>query len=154
MNEEETIIIENNLSPFEYNNLRKSIGWDVKEKDIAENAIKNSVIVKKAVYRGMTVGMARVIGDGIYYLIVDVIVDPAYQRKGIGRKIINEIEEDIRNKTKNGQKCSINLISINGKEEFYEKCGFRKVPFDYTGFGMIKKIKNESDFLEKNKISN
>jgi len=39
-----------------------------------------------------------------------------------------------------GQKCSINLVSISGKEEFYEKCGFKKIPFDYTGYGMIKRI--------------
>lgn len=28
----------------------------------------------------------------------------------------------------------------SGKEEFYEKCGFRKIPFDYTGHSMIKRI--------------
>ena len=50
----------------------------------------------------------------------------------------NKIE--VENKTKKGQKCSINLVSISGKEEFYEKCGFHKIPYDYTGYGMKKKI--------------
>ena len=134
------IKIENDLSVDEYNNLRNSIGWDTKDFDVVQNAIKNSIIVKKAILKNKTIGMARVIGDGIYYLIVDVLVDPEYQKNGIGKKLINEIVKEIENKTKKGQKCSINLVSISGKEEFYEKCGFRKIPFDYTGHGMIKRI--------------
>lgn len=106
----------------------------------SENAIKNSIIIKKATLKNKTIGMARAIGDGIYYLIVDVLVDPEYQNNGIGKKLIDEIEKEVKNKTKKGQKCSINLVSISGKEEFYEKCGFRKIPFDYTGYGMIKRI--------------
>ena len=64
-------------------------------------------------------------------------------QNGIGKKIIHEIEKEVENKTKKGQKCSINLVSISGKEEFYEKCGFKKIPFDYTGYGMIKRIERQ-----------
>ena len=132
--------IENDLSVNEYNKLRNTIGWDEKDSDLVQNAIKNSVIVKKATFENRTIGMARVIGDGIYYLIVDVLVDPKYQKNGIGKKLINDIIKEVEEKTPKGQKCSINLVSIRGKEEFYEKCGFKKIPFDYTGHGMIKKI--------------
>ncbi len=134
------IKIENNLNVNEYNSLRNKIGWDTKDIDVVENAIKSSIIAKKAIYKDKTIGMARAIGDGIYYLIVDVLVDPEYQKNGIGKKLIHEIVKEVENKTKKGQKCSINLISISGKEEFYEKCGFRKIPVDYTGHGMIKRI--------------
>lgn len=84
--------------------------------------------------------MARAIGDGLYYLIVDVIVDKEHQGNGIGKMLIEEIVKDVYNKTKVGQKASINLISMQGKEAFYEKCGFRKIPFDFTGYGMIRII--------------
>ena len=84
--------------------------------------------------------MARAIGDGIYYFIVDVVVDPKYQKKGIGKMLIESIVRDVENRTNDGQKCSINLVSMKGKEEFYEKCGFRKISFDYTGYGMIRRI--------------
>lgn len=134
------IKIENNLKVNEYNNLRNTIGWDTKDIDVVENAIKNSIIVKKAIYKDKTVGMARAIGDGIYYLIVDVLVDPEYQKNGIGKKLIEEIVKEVENKTKKEQKCSINLVSISGKEEFYEKCGFKKISFDYTGYGMTRRI--------------
>lgn len=135
------IEIQDNLTVNEYNNLRKSIGWDIKDTSIVENAINNSTIIKKATVDNTTVGIGRVLGDGLYYFIVDIIVASEYQGKGIGRKIIDEIIKEIENRTKENQSCSINLISLNGKEEFYEKCGFTKTPFDYTGCGMIKRIK-------------
>lgn len=132
--------IENNITPEEYNELRNSVGWDSKNKNIIENALENSVLVKKVTYNNKTVGMGRAIGDGLYYLIVDVVVHSDYQKKGIGKLLIESIVKDIEERTEIGQKCSINLISMKGKEKFYEKCGFRTIPFDYTGYGMVRRI--------------
>ena len=132
--------IESNITPEEYNQLRNSVGWDSKNKSIIENALENSVLVKKVTYNNKTVGMARAIGDGLYYLIVDVVINKEYQGKGFGKILIEEIVKEVYNKTKEGQKASINLISMQGKETFYEKCGFRKIPFDFTGYGMIRRI--------------
>ncbi len=132
--------IENNLNVQEYNLLRKSVGWDSKDINLVEEAIKSSIIIKKVTINNSTIGMARAIGDGIYYFIVDVVVDPKYQKKGIGKMLIESIVRDVENRTNDGQKCSINLVSMKGKEEFYEKCGFRKISFDYTGYGMIRRI--------------
>ena len=132
--------IENGITPEEYNELRNSVGWDSKNKNIIENAIKNSVFAKKVIYNNKIVGMARVIGDGLYYSIVDVVVHSDYQKKGIGKLLIESIVKDIEERTEIGPKCSINLISMKGKEEFYKKCGFRTIPFDYTGYGMTLRI--------------
>lgn len=132
--------IENSIVTKEYNKLRNSVGWDSKEEKLVSEAIKNSAIVKKIIVNDKIVGMARAIGDGLYYLIVDVIVDKEHQGNGIGKMLIEEIVKDVYNKTKVGQKASINLISMQGKEAFYEKCGFRKIPFDFTGYGMIRII--------------
>ncbi|MDE5802274.1 MAG: GNAT family N-acetyltransferase [Lachnospiraceae bacterium] len=134
------IEIRDGLTVDEYHDLRRSVGWNIKNIHIVENAIKNSVIIKKAIYDNKVIGMGRVIGDGLYYLVVDVVVDPKYQKRGIGKKIIDEIIKEIENRTEKGQSSSINLMSMGGKEEFYEKCGFTKVPFGYTGYGMIKRI--------------
>ena len=132
--------IEDNITPEEYNQLRNSVGWDSKDINVIEKALKSSAIIKKVMIDNETIGMARTIGDGLYYLVVDVVVNKDYQGKGIGKILIEEIVKDIYNKMKEGQKVSINLMSMQGKEEFYEKCGFRKVPFDYTGYGMIRRI--------------
>lgn len=134
------IEIINELSVDEYNTLRESVGWIKKDINVVANAIKNSVMLKKAVVDGKIVGMARVLGDGLYYFICDVVVDAEYQKMGIGKKIIDDVILDIERKVGEGQSCSINLMATAGKEAFYEKCGFIKVPFDYHGYGMIKKI--------------
>ena len=132
--------IKDDLQPKEYNELRNSVGWDSKDEKVIIEALRNSVIVKKIIVNNKAVGMARAIGDGLYYLIVDVVVNKEYQGKGLGKILIEEIVKEVYNKTKEGQRASINLISILGKETFYEKCGFRKIPFDYTGYGMIRRI--------------
>ena len=132
---------ENSILPTEYNELRNSVGWDSKDENVITEAIKNSVIVKKIIVNNKTVGMARAIGDGLYYLIVDVVVNKEYQGKGLGKILIEEIVKEVYDKTKEGQKASINLVSMQGKEAFYEKCGFKKIPFDFTGYGMIRRIK-------------
>lgn len=132
--------IANNLLPKEYNQLRNSVGWDSKDESVIIEAIKNSAIVKKIIVDDKIVGMARAIGDGLYYLIVDVVINKEYQGKGLGKLLIEESVKEVYNKTKDGQKASINLVSMQGKETFYEKCGFRKIPFDFTGYGMIRRI--------------
>lgn len=132
--------IENSILPKEYNELRNSVGWDSKDESVIIEALKNSVIVKKIIVNNKAVGMARTIGDGLYYLFVDVVINKEYQGKGFGKLLIDEIVKEVYNKTKEGQKASINLVSMQGKETFYEKCGFRKIPFDFTGYGMIRRI--------------
>lgn len=132
--------IESNITPEEYNQLRNSVGWDSKDRNIILKALENSIVIKKISFEDKTIGMARAIGDGLYYLIVDVVVHSDYQKKGIGKLLIESIVKDIENRTDVGQKCSINLISMKGKEKFYEKCGFRTIPFDYTGYGMTLRI--------------
>lgn len=133
-------IIENSIEPLEYNRLRNTIGWDSKDESLIKNAVNSSAIVKSIKIGDRTIGMARAIGDGLYYLIVDVVVDKEYQGKGLGKVLIDEISKEVYDRTQVGQKASIILISMQGKEAFYEKCGFRKVPFDFTGYGMMKSI--------------
>ena len=123
-----------------YNKLRVEAGWEIKNPLIVEKAIRNSTIIKKATYDSKTVGMARAIGDGMSYLLVDVVVSSKYQKQGIGKKLVNSIIDAIKNETMAGEYSTINLISIRGMEKFYESCGFEAVPFGYNGKGMRIKI--------------
>ena len=120
--------------------MRVEAGWEIKNPLIVEKAIRNSTIIKKATYDSKTVGMARAIGDGMSYLLVDVVVSSKYQKQGIGKKLVNSIIDAIKNETMAGEYSTINLISIRGMEKFYESCGFEAVPFGYNGKGMRIKI--------------
>ena len=134
------IEIHDDINVDEYNKLRVEAGWEIKNPLIVEKAIRNSTIIKKATYDSKTVGMARAIGDGMSYLLVDVVVSSKYQKQGIGKKLVNSIIDAIKNETMAGEYSTINLISIRGMEKFYERCGFEAVPFGYNGKGMRIKI--------------
>ena len=140
--EELRIEIRDSLSANEYNYLREQVGWESKNPIVVEKVIKNSTFVKKAVYDNCIVGMARAIGDGMSYLLVDVVVSSKYQKKGIGKQLVNSIIEEVKGNTLYGEYSTINLISIKGIEKFYKNCGFEAVPFGYNGNGMRIRIEN------------
>ena len=52
-------------------------------------ALSGSIFVATARDAGRLVGIIRLIGDGAYVLhVADMLVTPAYQRQGIGRKLM------------------------------------------------------------------
>ncbi len=134
------IEFENIITPEEYNELRGKIGWKAHDLKRVEKAIGSSKFVKKVVVNNEIIGMARVICDGIYAFVVDVMISPDYQNQGIGKKLMQELLQEIEENMNEGETMSVNLISMAGREEFYEKCGFQKIPYDYTGYGMKKVI--------------
>ena len=134
------IEFENIITPEEYNELREKIGWKAHDLKRVEKAIGSSKLVKKVVVNNEIIGMARVICDGIYAFGVDVMISPDYQNQGIGKKLMQELLQEIEENMNEGETMSVNLISMAGKEEFYEKCGFQKIPYEYTGYGMKKVI--------------
>ena len=85
--------------------------------------------------------MGRLIGDGIYYLIADVIVKPEFQGMGIGSKIIDMLLTYVDNRTPIDGRSSVQLIAEQGKENFYIKKGFKIIPHQFCGSGMRKIIR-------------
>ena len=92
--------------------------------------------------KGETIGMARIIGDGgfINYL-VDVIVTPSYQGKGVGRAIMERVITFVISNIPKGGRTMIDLSSAKDKEGFYEKFGFVSRPNEKEGAGMQLRLK-------------
>lgn len=134
---------ENSLQYEDYFNLRQCIGWDNLSQEQTIRALKNSLYDIIAIDNERVIGMGRLIGDGLYYIIVDVIVIPEYQGKRIGSELIKRILDYAYNQTPSGSRASIQLISESGKEPFYEKMGFKKIPHENCGSGMRKIIHKE-----------
>ena len=132
---------ENSLTYEEYVSLRSSVGWNNFSKEQVLNSINNSVYNITVVEDYKTIAMGRLIGDGIYYLMVDIVVDPAFQGKGIGSKIVDMLLAFVDNRTPIGGRSSVQLIAEQGKEEFYIKRGFKLIPHEFCGSGMRKIIK-------------
>lgn len=131
---------ENILICKDYCSLRQSVKWINPPKSQAEKALSNSLYTVVAVENNQTIGMGRLIGDGMYYMIADVVVLPTYQKNGIGSMILHMLIEYVDRETPVGGRSSIQLISEKGKETFYEKMGFKIIPHDFCGSGMRKVI--------------
>lgn len=131
---------ENLLSYEDYRTLRESVGWHLFSKNQMQQALDNSLYTIVAVENNQSVGMGRLIGDGMYFLIVDVVVHPVFQKCGIGTNIMNMLLKYVEKKTPAGGRSSVQLVAEKGKEPFYEKLGFKTIPNEFCGSGMRKVI--------------
>lgn len=135
--------IENSLSYEIYYNLRESVGWKNFSKQQAQDALQHTYYSVMAMQEKEAVGMARLIGDGMYFMIADVIVNPEYQGMGIGSEMIKRLIEYVEKNTPAGGRVSVQLIAEPGKEAFYERFGFKKIPHEFCGSGMRRVIYKE-----------
>ncbi len=127
----------NSITVEDYNYLRKSVGWYEVPAHKVKRGLDNSTYIIAAKYEGKTVGMARVVSDGgCVALIVDVIVHPKYQGKGIGTAMMNMVMEYLHNNLDSGEGISVILMTAKGKEAFYKKFGFIERPNEKLGAGM------------------
>jgi ribosomal protein S18 acetylase RimI-like enzyme len=105
--------------------LYESVGWSTYTKDInsLKIAFENSTLVNLAVNEeGKVIGLTRSISDkvSIHYL-QDIIVDPSYQRKGVGRKLLDETLEYFK-------EVRTHMILTDDEEKqllFYSSLGFK-----------------------------
>ncbi|MED0670738.1 GNAT family N-acetyltransferase [Aneurinibacillus aneurinilyticus] len=72
-------------------------------------------------HNDMQIGFARVVSDyAVYSLILDVVIDEKYRGKGLGKKLIEFINNhpSIKNTTK--------VLWTKYAQELYLKCGFKE----------------------------
>lgn len=129
--------ITNSLTPEEYMELRKFVGWGMFPLEQAAEGLKNSFILVCFRVDGKPVAIGRAVSDhGYVVYIADVIVVPEYQGQGLGRKVMEYLLEQIKASLKPGYKVMISLLAAKGKEKFYNKFGFVDRPSEDFGCGM------------------
>ncbi|NLM48366.1 MAG: GNAT family N-acetyltransferase [Epulopiscium sp.] len=134
----------NKISEKEYNDLRKAVGWNTLSKEQAERGLMNSAFLTVAYKDGKAVGMARVVGDGGYIVIIaDVMVLPEFQGQGIGRQLMNNVMDYLKNSMQKNDFLMVNLMAAPNKEGFYKKFGFIERPNENMGAGMVMYLKKE-----------
>ncbi len=131
---------ENALCYDDYCRLRESVGWLNFSREQTEKALRNCLYSIVAEDDGKVVGMGRMTGDGLYYLIFDIVVQPDHQNMGIGSAIIDMLIDYVARETPAGGRSSIQLSAEKGKESFYQKRGFKLIPHEFCGSGMRKII--------------
>ena len=72
-------------------------------------------------------GCVRVLSDGYFFnCVTEIMVDPAYQKRGIGRELMRRALESAP-----GRKLF--LGAQPGNEGFFERCGFTRGPVGFVG---------------------
>ena len=107
------------ISPEEYMELRKKVGWTEFPLEQAEACISKAYMIQCVRDDEKAIGVVRLLWDG-----------------GIGRKLVESCIQKLKNDMKPGYKVKMTLNSAKGKELFYEKFGFRVRPNDDAGPGM------------------
>ncbi|MBD5145617.1 MAG: GNAT family N-acetyltransferase [Ruminococcus sp.] len=115
----------NDITPDEWLQMRKAVGFPLFDREIAQKALNGSLGVLGIKKDGTHIGMLRILGDGAYsFYFNDVIIVPAFHRMGLGKKLINKAVEFIRNNFCTETMFSISIFANAMSEEFYEKVGF------------------------------
>lgn len=83
--------LENALHYDDYFHLRQSVNWNNFSEQQTVFALNHTLYSIIAKSEQETIAMGRLIGDGLYYTIVDVIVNPAFQGQGIGSAVIHKL---------------------------------------------------------------
>lgn len=84
---------------------------------------------------GTPVAMGRVLGDGGWYFhVVDVATDPAHQRRGLGRVVVEWLLADVRDRAPEG--AYVSLIGDPPGQRLYRSLGFEDVT-PSVGMGMV-----------------
>lgn len=84
-------------------------------------AIANSEPVISAWDKNCLIGFARATSDGIYRATIwDVVIDPDYQRMGLGRKLVETVLAHPRM-----QRVERIYLTTTHQQSFYERIGFQ-----------------------------
>lgn len=107
----------------EYVDLRLKAGLSGKDIEASRRGLSNSLFAVTLRLDGELIGMGRVIGDGgCMFHVVDIAVSPAYQGKGLGKKVMSEITAYLdRNATKGAY---VSLMADVPADRLYQQFGF------------------------------
>ncbi|NAY91105.1 GNAT family N-acetyltransferase [Muricauda sp. JGD-17] len=127
------------LRVSDYQELRASTNWANIRDEVVKAALENDLFSICVFDNSRAIGIGRIIGDGaIYFYIQDVIVLPEYQGKGVGKLIMENIENYLIEKT--SKNSFVGLMAAEGVGNFYKQFGYLKRPNSRPGmYKIIKK---------------
>jgi GNAT superfamily N-acetyltransferase len=110
----------------EYRTLRAAAGLSVMSEQGAAVGLPASWSAVCVRLDGALVGMGRVVGDGgLFLFVVDIAVAPAWQGKGLGRRIMQALMDDVHARAP--VRTMVALIADGTAHELYAKFGFKLV---------------------------
>lgn len=133
---QEPVLVESFPDVDEYRRLRSAAGLSAKSAGAAGRGLRNTVYGVSLLDRGRVVGMGRIVGDdGCFFLLVDIAVDPAYQRHGLGDRIVSALDRWLR---VNAPPSAHVALFANGEaKHLYARYGFVETGAGGVGMAYI-----------------
>jgi ribosomal protein S18 acetylase RimI-like enzyme len=107
----------------DYMRLRAAAGMSARSEAGAAIGLHNSWFGVTIQLEGRAVGMGRIIGDGgTAFQIVDIVVEPAHQKQGLGKRIMTALMGKLSAEAP--AKAYVSLIADGDAQFLYAKYGF------------------------------
>lgn len=103
--------------------LRVVSGLSPRTRESARRGLPNTLFGVSVLHADRTVGMGRVIGDGgCSFVIVDIAIEPAHQRRGLGKAIMAALDRWLAANAPEG--AHVSLIADGDARHLYAQFGF------------------------------
>lgn len=134
-NQSEIRLIQRKPTPEEHRHLSARVRWaHAFHWPSMPSSLDASLFGVVALDGETAIGMGRVVGDGVlYFYIQDVAVDPAYQGRGIGQRIVEAILKWIRATAP--AHAFVGLFATDAALPLYTRNGFSRG--DMTGLFQV-----------------
>lgn len=107
----------------DYQRLREICGLSPKGRAAAEAGLAGTWYGVSLMDDGQCIGMGWIIGDGgCFFQVVDIAVDPAYQGRGLGKRIMAALMEHFH--THAPASAHITLLADSEAHRLYSQFGF------------------------------
>lgn len=94
---DEIALVEQFPGVEDYRRLRSVAGLSPKSAEAAVLGLANTLYGVSLKLCNDTIGMGRIIGDGgCFFVVVDIAVQPEYQRRGLGKRIMGALDAWLR----------------------------------------------------------
>lgn len=120
---DDILLVERFPDVDDYLRLRAAAGMHAKTREAAARALPNTLYGVQLQHDGELVGMGRVIGDnGCFFTIVDIAVAPAWQGRGLGKRIMTALDAWLRDNVP--PSAYVTLVADGDARHLYAKFGF------------------------------
>ncbi|MYX32794.1 MULTISPECIES: GNAT family N-acetyltransferase [unclassified Streptomyces] len=123
-----------------FRRLRTEAGLSDKAPEAVALALPNTWYGVLVHHEGQAIGMGRIIGDGgTAFQIVDICVHPEHQGRGLGRRIMAALTDELERRAP--ATAYVSLIADGPARRLYEKFGFADTT-THDSIGMYRVIGN------------
>lgn len=133
---EEIVLVEIFPGVDDYRRLRSVAGLSPKSAVAAATGLANTLYGVSLKRGEDIIGMGRIIGDGgCFLVVVDIAVQPEYQRQGLGKRIMTALDAWLRAHAPDS--ANVSLFADGDARHLYAQYGFVEagpvsVGMDYT----------------------